>query len=153
MGAKIRNKKRKSISLAHQEAALLAAYSESSAKISGGYLVWSGKVRPAPLSQMYNLQVEYDGKRNPKTYVVGDELRKLDDPDLPHKYSVDIKDKRIELCLFMPGENEWHSSKLISLTIIPWAIEWLYFYEIWLATGEWCGGGFHHDMQEKQGRL
>lgn len=32
---------------------------------------------------------------------------------------------------------------LIADTYIPWAIEWLYYYEIWLVTGEWCGGGIH----------
>lgn len=31
----------------------------------------------------------------------------------------------------------------ISRTIIPWAIEWLYYYEIWCVTGEWQGGGAH----------
>jgi len=37
----------------------------------------------------------------------------------------------------------FNKSKYLSLTIIPWTIEWLYFYKIWLATGEWCGGGEH----------
>jgi len=31
----------------------------------------------------------------------------------------------------------------IADTIIAWASEWLFFYELWLATGEWHGGG--HD--------
>jgi hypothetical protein len=26
-------------------------------------------------------------------------------------------------------------------TILPWAVEWLAYYEIWLATGVWYGGG------------
>ncbi|MGH8092034.1 MAG: hypothetical protein ACREIF_00990 [Chthoniobacterales bacterium] len=30
-------------------------------------------------------------------------------------------------------------------TIVPWTSRWLYFYEIWLATGEWMGGGIPHD--------
>ena len=43
------------------------------------------------------------------------------------------------LCLHFPGE--WDPRMLISETIIPWASEWLYFHELWLATGEWHGGG------------
>ena len=31
----------------------------------------------------------------------------------------------------------------IADTIVPWACEWLLHYEIWLATGEWHGGGEH----------
>ena len=30
---------------------------------------------------------------------------------------------------------------LISDTIIPWVADWLLYYELWLATGEWLGGG------------
>jgi hypothetical protein len=26
-------------------------------------------------------------------------------------------------------------------SIVPWASEWLFFYEMWLITGEWDGGG------------
>jgi hypothetical protein len=29
----------------------------------------------------------------------------------------------------------------IAETIIPWTSEWLYFYELWVFTGEWHGGG------------
>ena len=39
--------------------------------------------------------------------------------------------------------DEFASDMLIADTYIPWAIEWLYYYEIWLVTGEWCGGGIH----------
>ena len=30
---------------------------------------------------------------------------------------------------------------LIAETIVPWASEWLFYYEIWKGTGEWYGGG------------
>ncbi|AIQ89412.1 protein of unassigned function [Methylobacterium oryzae CBMB20] len=32
---------------------------------------------------------------------------------------------------------------LLGRTIVPWAILWLWFFEDWLATGEWRGGGVH----------
>ena len=27
--------------------------------------------------------------------------------------------------------------------LVGWAAEWLFFYEVWLATGMWLGGGLH----------
>ena len=30
-------------------------------------------------------------------------------------------------------------------TIVPWIADWLYYYEVWLFTGEWEGGGIHFD--------
>jgi hypothetical protein len=32
----------------------------------------------------------------------------------------------------------------IATTIIPWLSLWLYYYEVWHATGEWMGGGIEH---------
>jgi hypothetical protein len=29
----------------------------------------------------------------------------------------------------------------IADTIVPWTSEWLMYYEIWLATSDWYGGG------------
>jgi hypothetical protein len=34
----------------------------------------------------------------------------------------------------------------ISDTIVPWAVLWLYYFEDWLATDEWKGGGKHPDL-------
>ena len=31
----------------------------------------------------------------------------------------------------------------LATTIVPWCSEWLFYYELWLATGEWLGGGVH----------
>lgn len=49
----------------------------------------------------------------------------------------------IELCLHMP--YECNHTAMIADTIIPWIQEWILHYEIWLATGEWCG----EDMSRK----
>jgi hypothetical protein len=53
------------------------------------------------------------------------------DPDLPY------------LCLFSPSGREWDTADLISDTTVFWAAEWLYFYEGWLVTKKWRGGGRH----------
>jgi len=38
-------------------------------------------------------------------------------------------------------------------TILPWASLWFFYYEIWLATGEWVGGGEHPGDREDPGRI
>ena len=85
----------------------------------------------------------YQLGKSPKVWIVGDELEKLDSPEFPHKFDIDAKNKMVRICLYR--YSEFDSRKLISNTIIPWTIEWLYFYELWLATGEWLGGGEHVD--------
>lgn len=54
---------------------------------------------------------------------------------------IDRKNKTVKICLHLG--HEFNASQLIAECIVPWAVEWLYFYELWLATGEWCGGGKH----------
>jgi hypothetical protein len=68
-------------------------------------------------------------------------LERLEGERLPHVYEND------ELCLYYPGE--WSGKSHIADTIIPWISEWLLHYEIWLATGEWQGGGEHPSTHEK----
>ena len=52
----------------------------------------------------------------------------------------------VQICLYR--HREFTKDKFLANTIIPWTVEWLYFYEIWLATGEWCGGGEHPGESE-----
>lgn len=35
----------------------------------------------------------------------------------------------------------------LAMKIVPWAAEWLLFYEIWTITGEWCGEGVGHSRK------
>ena len=55
------------------------------------------------------------------------------------------------LCLYKPKYREWRSELLIHETIVPWAVEWLYWFEDWLMTGEWAGGG-EHPLPRDRGR-
>ena len=56
--------------------------------------------------------------------------------------------KMVRICLYR--YSEFNVYKLLADTIIPWTVEWLYFYELWLATGEWLGGGEHPDLDRKK---
>ncbi len=47
------------------------------------------------------------------------------------------------LCLTHYESDKWNSSIMLTESYIPWAIEWTEFYELWLLTGIWYGGGVH----------
>jgi len=103
---------------------------------------WSACVKPTSLSNVYNVVIKYSLRGSPEVWVKGDNLEKIDAIDFPHIYETDKERNMVRICLYLPGQD-WDKSKYISSTIVPWTVEWLYFYEVWLATGKWCGGGIH----------
>lgn len=127
--------------LIDQQMALMQAYPDGNCYIHHGALHWEGNIQPTALSRRYNIVVTYRMRMRPIVMLQGDNLQGLDRPDFPHRFSIDRENNHVSICLHLP--HEFDSTQLISETIIPWAAEWLYFYEIWLATGEWCGGGKH----------
>ncbi|WP_244438191.1 hypothetical protein [Afipia birgiae] len=38
----------------------------------------------------------------------------------------------------------------IASTTVPWALDWLACYELWLMTGRWTGGGRHAGSQSAE---
>jgi hypothetical protein len=71
----------------------------------------------------------------------------IDDPDLdllaggrdlPHVYHNPTR-----LCLYLPGASEWRRWMRVDETIVPWTVLWLHYFEDWLGSGEWKGGGMH----------
>ena len=60
---------------------------------------------------------------------------------IPHTYAYDGEGTR--LCLWWPKGREWVPHMKLTDTFIPWTAEWLHFFELWLKTGEWLGGGEH----------
>lgn len=107
-------------------------------------LVWEGQIQPSTLSDVYQLRISYRLGKRPTVIVYGDNLQRVDDPKLPHHFHVDPERKQIQMCLHLPGE--FNDRMLLAKTILPWASEWLLHYEVWLATGEWYGGGVHPDI-------
>lgn len=93
----------------------------------GGKRFWTGTLRPQRSSPSYKIRIVYQGHSAPRTHVV----RPMLDPLPEHVY----KDR--SLCLFYPPDRDWTRRSLIAKTIIPWTACWLYFYEIWLLTGNW----------------
>lgn len=131
------------LSLAEQKADLELMYSETKAYIKHGILTWIGVVKPGPFSREYAIKIEYRIGKNPLTWLINEKLDPEMYKEIPHKYGVDLDAGTIQLCLYKPGNKEWLKHYSIAKTIVPWAIEWLYYYEIWQITGEWQGGGTH----------
>ncbi len=93
--------------------------------------------QPTPLSRNFKIIIEYELGAQPKIYVQNYILRELaDSQKIPHIYDGDL------LCTFHPPSNEWNKFKYLSI-IIPWISNWLYFFEEWLFSKEWKGGGIH----------
>jgi hypothetical protein len=122
--------------LYQQVAGLRAKYPGSQAQWKRGALTWTGAIQPGPLCGTYTIRISWDGHRKrPVVRVLSPRLAVRGGEPLPHVFPGD------ELCLYYPGE--WSPDMAIADTIIAWTSEWLFFYELWLATGEWHGGG--HD--------
>lgn len=105
-------------------------------------------VSPTPLSKTYKNYMFFDGIKRPKVFLYGENVLKINDDNFPHFYDRNIENKEVELCLYYG--KEWDRTKLISETIIPWTVEWLAHYEIWLVTGKWNGGGKHPRLENRK---
>ncbi len=62
---------------------------------------------------------------------------------LPHIYRSD--GPGVILCLWYPKLCEWSEQLKLGETYIAWAIEWLIYFEDWLFSNQWMGGGHHGD--------
>lgn len=105
-------------------------------------LYWVGSLTPSDLSPSYTVRVKYDGRARADVTVIDPVLAKRDGR-LPHVFPGD------RLCLHVP--QEWDVSMPLATTIIPWAAEWLYHYELWLPTGVWQGGGHEPSSGRRRG--
>ena len=62
---------------------------------------------------------------------------------------IDPNNQWVEICLYRYA-FEFSRYKLLANTVIPWIVEWLFYYEIWLTTGEWLGGGEHPQSEKRR---
>lgn len=134
--------RQKPLSLGQQKRALERDCTTLEMTLSGSKkLVWVGEVRPSPATATYRIKIEYDTRTKnvprPRVYAVDPKLEKRDGKECPHLYADG------GLCLYFPPASEWGPHMFLANTTVPWASRWLYFYEIWLVTGEWYGGGIH----------
>lgn len=127
-----------------QYTALRNDFPHSTGKLQGhdGF-VWCCAVHPSEISDLYVIRIEYkETDLIPKVFVQSPSNLRLYEGEkkLPHIYD----QEKQQLCLNYLGE--WDSTRSISRCYVPWACEWLYYYEHWASTGEWLGGGIHNGV-------
>lgn len=102
-------------------------------------LMWCTQVQPTPLARDYTVRITLEDRATPDVFVDSPLLTELaGSRDIPHVYLNPLR-----LCLYLPGTEEWNASRRIDQTIIPWTYLWLFYFEDWLATDDWKGGGEH----------
>jgi len=135
------------INLGRQLISLRRRYPDGQGEINRGALTWLDWLRPSPLGRDYLIRLYHTPGAAPAVYVLTPSLSELaGGRDVPHMYS----QKEGKLCLYRPKFGEWEPAMFLSETIIPWTILWLFFFEEWLFSGEWKGGGEHPRPQKNK---
>lgn len=111
---------------------------------------WNGfqivlEIQPTAICKKYHLMLIYEQNSRIQVFVIDTKLKiAANRSKLPHVYN----SKKQQICLFSPSKKEWNGFNYIVDTIIPWASEWLYYYELWLPEGKWYGGGHNEYPNE-----
>jgi hypothetical protein len=94
------------------------------------------RLRPAAWCSSYIVRVGYAYGISPYVLVVDPEPVKFKHGEVtPHL------NENGTLCLYDPDGDEWGPDRSIADTTASWASLWLLYYEDWLITGDWKGGG------------
>lgn len=122
----------------HVQAGILRRrFPESDVVATRDRIRWRGELTPSEYSDTYEVVIDHSLREKPLIYVVRPQLERVDNKRIPHVFAWNT------LCLHTEDRLQIASKRLAD-TVVPWASEWLFFYEIWLATGgEWMGGGIH----------
>jgi hypothetical protein len=121
------------LSLPQQALLLSRLFPQGRISLARNRLSWTGELRPTALSRTYVVRVAYKLGHQPSVEVLKPVFDRPSGQSLPHVYSDG------SLCLHQ--RCDWHPKMFLADTIVPWASEWLMYYEIWKSTGTWEGGG------------
>lgn len=107
-----------------------------------GLLTFEYTTQPTSISRGYSLRLTYRRSERPDVRVLAPSIPELaaGHGRVPHLYE---HSHPVKLCLYLPRTREWGAGMSLAKTVVPWSIDWLFYFEIWLATGDWNGGGEH----------
>ena len=89
---------------------LQKTYPESECSLRCGKLIWSGEIRPSPLSRTYKIRITcYGFHCRPEVALYGDYIEGIEKPDFPHHFEIDRKKPEVVLCLHMPYEYDYRT--------------------------------------------
>ena len=133
--------------VAMQASSLKGAFPDSKFALGrNSAMTWVGRLRPTPSSATYTLRIKYRLGERPEVTVLDPALVSREGSRLPHVFRGDL------LCLFRYKYQEWGPAMLIVNTIVPWTSLWLFHYEVWHATGVWCGSKEEHPGDDERKR-
>lgn len=125
---------------------------------AGWIAVWEGPL--TPIMRRYRVRVVHLRRRFFDNWTLENDYAAVQvvDPMIgldsrstgkwpPHIYFNKADPLYPRLCLYDPQERLWTPEEYIADTIIPWTIDWLFFFEGWLDTGTWEGGGRHPERR------
>lgn len=122
---------------------------EGVGRLGGNVLTWRHQVSPTVFSRAYDARIEYRQDRSPQVYIDGPDLTALaNGRRLPHVYNQFPS----RLCLFLPGSAQWGPWRRLDQTVVPWTALWLLYFEEWLVSDSWAGGGLHPPEHVGSGR-
>ena len=109
---------------------------------------WVYDAKPNALSDIYRILVVYHKDYYyPSVYILSNDISQLS--KAPHLYDRE----KIKLCLYYPTDNnKWTKKDSLCNTIVAWTYLWLYYYEEWLYSREWKGGGIHPNPEDEEVR-
>lgn len=98
------------------------------------------KIKPTYESNEYLINIKHNKNEQPIVCVVKPNIYDLTKGKKPpHVYK--FTQKTCKICLYM--KSDWNNKNYDS-DLIPWISEWLFYFEMWLITSKWHGGG-HSD--------
>lgn len=119
--------------------------SRGDGELSAGRLTWRYASTPFPLGRDYGIRIEFKQGGRPRIFVEYPDLHLLaGDRRIPHLY----QQKPPRLCLWLPQTGEWQRWMRLDQTVVPWTSLWLFYFEEWLASDDWKGGGMHPGTDE-----
>jgi hypothetical protein len=130
--------KAKDKNIAQQVALIRIKYNQFTVMSTHTALKATGELQPTARSIKYEVEIKYQLRNSPVIKILKPQLiTNFKNYPIPHVYPGN------KLCLYMPRFREFTYADYLTETIFPWTSLWLYYYEVWHATGEWLGGGEH----------
>lgn len=118
--------------LLHQKRLMEAHYSFLKCRMEGKVLVCRGSIESPDFSQLYVVEIRCVCGYEPSTKIVSP-------GDIVPSKEIHMYDDHT-LCLHYPPDMKWSERTNIYQYTIPWLIEWILYYEIYLKNGGFWEG-------------
>jgi len=100
--------------------------------IENNVLICKGKIESGDYKNKYKIEIRCVAGKEPKSTIIEPEA--IEPSQQIHMYSDH------SVCLHYPPDMKWNGRTEIFKYTIPWVIEWIHFYELYLVNGEkWLG--------------